>query len=124
MWVIDEALPSDRGPRLFEVGPHHDQESVTQGISDRFQLSGIFVCGIGVMNRAGAHDDQKPVAVLPMKNAANRFSGFHDERRGLISNREFGLDGAGRGQRFNLNNVLIVDRSIHGLLCSIWLGSQ
>ena len=71
------------------------------------------------MNRAGAHDDQKPVAVLSMKNAANRFSGFHDERRGLISNREFGLDGAGRGQRLNLNNVLIVDRSIHGLLYSI-----
>ncbi len=113
MWVIDQALPSDRGPRLFKVGPHHDQEAVTQGISDRFQLGGIFIRGIGVVNRAGAYDNQKPVAVLPMKNAANGLSSLHDERRRLIGNREFSLNGARRGQRFNLNNVLIVDGPTH-----------
>jgi hypothetical protein len=62
---------------------------------------------------ARANDDQEPVAVFSMKNAANGFSSFHDERRRLIGDREFGLDGARRRKRLDFNDVLIIDRPIH-----------
>lgn len=122
--VIDEALPSDCRPGLFKVCSHHDQKSVAKGIGNRLQLGSIFVGRIGIMDGTGPYDHEEPVTVLSMEDSANRFSGFHHERRCLIGNRKFGLDGTRRGQCFNLDNVLIVDRSIHGLLCSIWLGSQ
>ena len=92
--VIDEALPSHRGPRLFEVGSHHDQESVAQGVGNRLQLGRIFIGRIGIMDGTGPDDDQQPVSVLAMEDPTNRFSGFNNEGSRLIGNGQFGLDGA------------------------------
>ena len=67
------------------------------------------------MDRAGTDNDQQPFAVLPMENPADRLSGFHDERCGFIGNRQLGLDRTRRRQCLDFYDVLIVDRSIHGL---------
>src|SRR6185312_3411457 len=101
MRVINQTLPSDGGSWFFKVRPHHDQETVTQGIGNRLQLDGILIGGIGVMDGTWSHDDQKPVTILSMENSANRFSGFDDECRSLIGNRQFGLNGARGWQRLN-----------------------
>lgn len=65
------------------------------------------------MDGARADNDHEPVTILSMENSANRFSGFDDECRGLIGNRQFGFDGARGRQRLDFNNMLIVDRSVH-----------
>ncbi len=111
--IVDEPFPPHGGSRLFEVGSHDNEETVTQGIGDGLQLAGILIGSLGVMDGARADDDQEPVAVFSMKNAANGFSGFYNERRRLISNGQLGLDGARRGERLDFNDVLIVDRPIH-----------
>lgn len=41
------------------------------------------------------------------------FSGFDHEGRGLIGNQKFGLDDARGRQRLDVNDMLVVDRSIH-----------
>lgn len=115
--VVDEPFPPHGGSRFFEVGSHDNEETVTQGIGEGFQLAGIFISSLRVMDGAGADDDQEPVAVFSMKNPANGFSGFHDERRRLISNGQFGLDGARRWQRLDFNDMLIVYRPIHQWSC-------
>ncbi len=115
--IVDEPFPPHGGSRLFEVGSHDNEEAVTQGIGDGLQLAGILIGSLGVMDGARADDDQEPVAVFSMKNAANGFSRFHDERRRLISNGQLGLDGARRGERLDFNDVLIIDRPIHEWSC-------
>jgi hypothetical protein len=69
------------------------------------------------MDGAWSYNDQEPVTILSMENSANRFSGFNDECRSLIGNRQFGLNGARGWQRLDFYNVLIVDRSIHQGSC-------
>ena len=113
MRIVNETFPSDGGPWFFKVRPHHDQETVTQRIGNRLQPGGILIGGVGVMDGARSYDDQKPVSILSMENSANRFSGFDDECRGLISNRQFSLNGAWGRQCLDFNDMLIVDRSIH-----------
>jgi hypothetical protein len=113
VWVVDEAFPADGGSWLFKVRPHHDQEAITEGIGNRFELGRIFVGGIRIVNRAGAHDDQQPIPIPAMENMTDRFSALDHERRRLVGNGQFGLDGARRGQRLNFNDMLIVYGSIH-----------
>ncbi len=113
MGIVDQAFPADGGPWLFKVGSHHDQETVAQGVGYGLQLDGILIGGVGVMDGARSDDHKKPVTVLSMEDPANGFSGFNDQRGGLIGDRQFGLDGARRGKRLDFNNMLIVDRSIH-----------
>src|SRR6188768_755053 len=94
---------------------------IPQGIGDRFQSGGILIGRFGVMDGAGAYDDQEPVTILSMENSANRFSGFDDECRSLIGNGQFGLHGARGWQRLDFNNMLIVDRSSHIITrCPSW----
>ena len=111
--IVDEPFPPHGGSRLFEAGSHDNEEAVTQGIGDGLQLAGILIGSLGVMDGARADDDQEPVAVFSMKNAANGFSRLHDECRRLISNGQLGLDGARRRERLDFYDVLIVDRPIH-----------
>jgi hypothetical protein len=117
MRIINQAFPSDGGSWFFKVSPHHDQETVTQGIGNRLQLGGILIGGVGVMDGAWSYNDQEPVSIFSMENSANRFASFDDECRSLIGNRQFGLNGARGWQRLDFNNMLVVDRSIHEEVC-------
>ena len=70
------------------------------------------------MDRAGADNDEESLPVLPMQNAANGVSGFNDQRGSLIGNREIALDRPRGGQRFDFNDVLVIERSLHGSVFS------
>lgn len=76
------------------------------------------------MNRARAHDDEEPILITAMEDISDGFSGFDHERGGLISNRELGFDGARGRQRLDFNNVLVVDRSIHGTFDTLSEGTK
>src|SRR5574338_754309 len=105
MRVINQAFPSDGGSGFFKVSPHHDQETVTQSIGEGFQLEGIFKGSVRVMDGARSYDDQEPITILSMEDSANRFSGFDDECRSLIGNRQLCLNGARGRQRLDFNDV-------------------
>ena len=66
------------------------------------------------MDRAGADNDEQAFTVLSMQDVPDGFSGFHHEGSGLIGNRELGLDLARGRQRFDFNDMLVVERSLHG----------
>jgi hypothetical protein len=50
-----------------------------------------------------------------VENSTDCFSCFHHKRCRFIRNGKLGFDGAWRWQRLDFYDVLIVDRSIHGL---------
>src|ERR1700733_13050424 len=57
--VVDEALPAERGPRLFEVDTHDEAQLVRKlgdGGSEKFRILARCLC---VVNRAGADDHQQ-----------------------------------------------------------------
>ena len=59
--IVDQPLPADDGPRLLEVGPHHDD----QVLSDSRSAIGLSRCAYssaaaGVVNRTGTDDDHEP----------------------------------------------------------------
>ena len=114
MGVVDKTFPADRRPRFFEVGTHHDQQPIAQRIGDRFYLGGIFVCGFGIVDRTGTDDHEEPFSVTPVEDVPDGFSCFHDQSGRLIGNRELGLDRARGRQRFDFNDMLVIERSLHG----------
>ena len=62
--VVDQPLPAHGGARLFEVDAHHDLEVV--GVTRRARAArrrGVVEGGLGVVDRAGADDDDQAVVV-------------------------------------------------------------
>lgn len=116
--IVDQTFPSDGGPRFLKIGSHDDQEPVTQLVCDRFQLEGIFISCLGIMDRTRTNDQHQSVAILPVKNSADSLPGLYYQRGGLVSDGKLGLDGAWRGQRLNFTDVLVVDRSVHSTFLS------
>ncbi len=59
--IVDEALPANSGARLFEVGPHDDQQVffVLLGLAD--QPAGVFETSLGIVDGARANDHQKAI---------------------------------------------------------------
>ena len=66
--IVDQALPADRGARLLEIDPHHDLEPVGEPFAQGGETLGIFDRGDGIVDRAGADDDQQAV-VGPLRMA-------------------------------------------------------
>ena len=57
--VVDEALPSDRRPRLLEIDPHHDAQIGRKLADGRLQQAGVLAGGIGVVNGTGPGEHQE-----------------------------------------------------------------
>ena len=87
--VVDQALPADRRARLLEVRAHHDQQIVLVLAPQREQALGVLKGGGGVVDGAGADDDEKP----PLR------IGVLDDRSGLIAGLDDRLLGLGGLQR-------------------------
>ncbi len=68
--IVDQALPAHRGARLLEVRPHHDQQVflVLLGLAD--QPAGVFQAGLGIVDGAGADNDQQAV-IDPVHDGAD-----------------------------------------------------
>src|SRR4029453_2609045 len=62
-WIVDEALPAHRGPRLLEVHAHHDAEVAGEIVGERLEPVPVIERGGGVVNRARAHHDHQPVVL-------------------------------------------------------------
>lgn len=62
--VVDQALPSDRGAGLLEVGTHDDTEVGRQLLGELLQASSVFHSGGRVMNGAGSNDHEQTVIAL------------------------------------------------------------
>ncbi len=68
--IIDEPLPADDGTRLLEVGAHHDAQALFVLFTQGVQTQSVFVGGGGIVDGAGADDDQQAL-ILTGQN------GFH-----------------------------------------------
>jgi hypothetical protein len=64
VWIVDQALPADRSPRLLEVGAHDDGEVRVQLVGEGFQTLAVFDCGGGVVDGAGTNHDEEAVIAL------------------------------------------------------------
>ena len=59
--VVDQPLPTHGGARLLEVDPHHDEQVVAVVTDDAAQAPRIVERCLGVVNRAGSHDDDETI---------------------------------------------------------------
>jgi hypothetical protein len=59
--IVDQALPAHRGAGLFEVRAHDHQEVFLVLLGLAHQPAGVFQPGLGIVDGAGADDDQEAV---------------------------------------------------------------
>lgn len=76
--IHDEALPTYGRTGFFEVDPHHDENLVFHFIGELGQFLSIFATGLGVMDRAGA-DDQEEAGIGNKEGFADVLTGFQNE---------------------------------------------
>ena len=62
--VVNQTLPSDRCTGLFEVGTHDDTEITRQLLGELLQTTGVFDGSRGVVDGAGANNDEETVIAL------------------------------------------------------------
>lgn len=56
--VVNQAFPADGCARLLEVGAHDDAEIAGELLGELFETASVFVGSFGVVNGAGADDNQ------------------------------------------------------------------
>lgn len=60
--IVDQTLPANSCPGLLKVGTHNNAEVVRELVRELLELGGVLVgCG-GVVDGAGAYDDEESVA--------------------------------------------------------------
>ena len=59
MGIVDEALPADGGARLLKVDAHDDLQVGGEFGDGGFEQGGVFARGFGVVNGAGADEDEQ-----------------------------------------------------------------
>ena len=59
MRVVDQPLPANGGPGLFEVGAHDDEQVFVEFGGQFCKPPGIVSRGIDIVDRAGPHNDQQ-----------------------------------------------------------------
>ena len=78
MWIIDEALPTDRGTWLFKIDAHHDLKISGVFLACLNDVLGVFESGLGVVYRAGPYDDKQAV-VLQSEDGFGPFARVFNE---------------------------------------------
>ena len=73
--IVDEALPTHAGSRLFKISAHHDDQLVRQALGDRGQLLRIFQNRNRIVNRAGP-DNNNQARVASVENIGDRVARF------------------------------------------------
>ena len=61
MRIVDEALPADGGAGLFKVDAHDDAQVGGEFGDGAFEQAGVFARGFGVVDGAGAGEDEQAV---------------------------------------------------------------
>jgi len=114
--VHDEALPADGGAGFFEIDPHDEVEIVGDAVGEVAEAFGVFEAGLGVVDGAGADDDEE-AGVLSGEDGADGFAGGgHEGGLGVAAG--YFRDAEGRGGEGDvLNDVEVRDfrGGVHGL---------
>ena len=110
--VVDETLPTHSRSWLLEIGAHHDQQFVANGLSDGFEPVSVFVGGIRIMNGAGPTTTMRRSMSRPCRIFRIAWSRLEDQLGYLVADRQLRFDIAGEGG-FNLYDMLVIDRPIH-----------
>ena len=98
--VVDQALPSDGGPGLFQVCAHDDEQVVLVLLLELQQAVAVLEGSLGVVDGAGADDDHQAALVIATVNDVSCFIAGLDG--GLFGTGRLGdlvLEQVGRGQR-------------------------
>ena len=111
--IVDQSLPSDRGARLLEIDPHHDLEAVGQLFPQGGEALGILDGGHGIVDRAGADDDQQAVVGAVQDGVDGVARRHHHPRRGQGA-RDLAHHLLRRTQLFQFANSKIVGGAQHG----------
>ena len=99
--VVDEALPAERGARLFEIDPHHDAQVVAQ-LPGRpcARCSAYSSPAFGSWIEQGPTHDEQAI-ILTVEDLRDLPSAFEDDPRRRIRDRHFLDQNGGREQRSN-----------------------
>src|SRR5690606_34367240 len=112
MRIIDQALPTHRGTRLFEVDAHHDDEVGLEALALRFEFVRVFERGLRVVNGTGADDNHQPV-VGAMQHLVDLLAGGKGGLRGSLGGGEVLEDGFRRQQFLDFLDAHVVDDGFH-----------
>ena len=107
--VVDQALPSDGGARLFEVDAHDDYQTIVEFVLYGREFLRVFVGRFGVMDGAGA-DDREDAVVTSVQYVTNLLTGFEHQIAHLVAEGKF-LEKISRGG----NRIQLSDIDVHGL---------
>ena len=111
--VVDQPLPSDRGARLLEIDAHHDLEAVGKLFAQGGEALGVVYGGDGIVDRAGADDDQQAV-VGPVQDGVDGVARRHHHPRRGQGARYLAHHLLRRTQFFQFANSKIVGGAQHG----------
>src|SRR5690606_16089907 len=105
----------------LEIDPHDDLEVFLQPLTDLDQALRVLERGLGVVDRAGAHDDQQPV-VHRMQDPVGRLPGSEGRGRRPIADRVLAKQVGGRRELLDLADPDIIGGDGHdGPWLSDWL---
>ena len=82
--IVDQPLPSDRGARLLEIDAHHDLEAVGKLFAQGGEALGVLDGCDGIVDRAGADDDQQAVVGAVQDGVDGVARRHHHPRRGQV----------------------------------------
>ena len=95
IWIVDEALPSNGGARLLKVDAHGDAQVGGELLDGGFEQGGVFAGGLGVVNGAGACENQQ-ARVAAVEDGGDLVAGVGDGGRGGFRDGAFFLEKDGR----------------------------
>jgi hypothetical protein len=81
--IVDQALPAEGGAGLFEVDAHDEAEFVGELGDGGFEEFGVLAGGVGVVDGAGADDDEEAV-VFAVEDVDDLLAGLEDGGGGLL----------------------------------------
>ena len=68
--IVDQAFPTDRRTRFFEIHAHHNQQFSAQLVFQRGQATGVIECGSRIMHGTRTDDHQQSI-VLAVQAGTN-----------------------------------------------------
>lgn len=97
--VVDQALPAHGGARFLEVGAHDDEQLVLVLFLQLQQAVAVFERHLGVVDGAGANNDEEPPLVVAALDDVNGLIAAGDDRLfRLLCLLDLVLQQVGRGQ--------------------------
>ncbi len=111
--VVDEALPADGGAGLLKVDAHDDAQIAPEFLDGGLEEAGVFDGGFGVMDGAGADEDEEARVSLG-EDLRDVDAGIEDGGGGVFRDRTLLLQENRREDDFVGENPEIFNQGLHG----------